>query len=137
MRRIALLLICLMPAILHAQDRTVTEDATFWKSMRPDQKTTYIMGFVNGYGSGELWVRAALQINQIKEPQSAVAAADKYDGTGITFGTLVDGVDKCYSDFRNSRVDVSMCVVWTIDGIEGENDVSRESFLADVRKSAQ
>jgi hypothetical protein len=52
----------------------------------------------------------------------------------ITFETLADGVDKCYSDFRNRNLDVRYCVHWAVRGVRGDSNATRESYLADERK---
>ena len=59
----------------------------------------------------------------------------KNDPHDLTFGTVVEGVDKCYDDFRNANLDVSLCIDWTVRGVKGDADAQREQHLASARKS--
>jgi hypothetical protein len=50
-----------------------------------------------------------------------------------SFEVLIDGIDKCYSDFRNSKLDIQFCFDWTVRGVKGESDSDRDGFLRAAR----
>lgn len=134
MRRIAILLICLMPIALHGEDRGLTEDGTFWAGLTIAEKYAFVQGYAHGYVAGEGDMKSAFDIAGTKSFNHSIADHDK--PIEITFRTLVEGVDKCYSDFRNSRLNVEFCADWTVRGVKGESDADREAYLAAMRRGA-
>lgn len=123
-----------MPTILFAEDRSAIHDGTFWNSLSPDEKTFFIAGYADGYVAGQAAMQIAFEVDGAKHYNHVAAEMGK--PVEITFGTLVQGVDKCYSDFRNSRLDVEVCVNWTVKGVKGETDDAREDFLVSMRRVA-
>lgn len=51
-----------------------------------------------------------------------------------SFGTLIQGVDECYREVRSARLDVSVCVEWTLDGINGKSEKERADLLNEYRQ---
>jgi hypothetical protein len=138
MRRIVMLLICLLAVSVHAEDRVLNEDGTFWRSLPAAQRIYFVMGYAHGYMAGSSDMRSRV----VFLPSTSVKSAHEVGGLSltdspgeITFNTLVDGVNKCYEDFRNRRLDVETCLDWTVRGVNGESDESRESFLVGMRKA--
>jgi hypothetical protein len=113
MRRTALLLLGLIPFCAHAEDRSLTEDGTFWNSLSDTEKVHFLIGFVNGYNAGVLDLR--IPIEKSRPSDATVKTIEPlFDTSQITFGTLEAGVDKCYSDFRNSRLNVQSGRDWRL-----------------------
>jgi hypothetical protein len=133
MRRIAIALLCLLPISLHAEDRTIATDSTFWKGLTHKEKIFFVEGYALGFASG------AIDMGILREPHVATSRLRlnelKNDPHDLMFGTVVEGVDKCYEDFRNARLDVSLCIDWTVRGVRGDSDAERERHLARARKS--
>lgn len=134
MRRIAILLLCLMPIALYGEDRGLTEDGTFWSGLTLAEKYSFVQGYAHGYVAGEGDMESAFNVPVAQSFNHSIANRDK--PIEITFQILVEGVDKCYSDFRNSRLNVEFCVDWTVRGVKGESDADREQYLAAMRRSA-
>jgi hypothetical protein len=93
-----------------------------------------MMGYTHGYAAG---ARDSLSVAMSKLQNGNDTLKDvrsDFAPDNITFGTLVEGVDACYGDFRNSRLDVDICADWTVMGIHGTDDEVRELFLQLYRK---
>lgn len=135
MRRIAAFLICLMPVALHGEDRTITTDGTWWTSLTKMEKLIFIQGYTAGFFDGIGDLSAAITHSHNVVPSSAMQEAEGMGPDSISFGAVVEGVDKCYGDFRNSRLDVSTCVIWTVDGVKGVDDGKRDRYLQLMRQA--
>jgi hypothetical protein len=136
MRRIAVLLICLIPLALSAEDRSQVQDGIFWNGLTRQQKVYFVEGYANGFSSGQVDLLVALSNQNVKTNREIMNDAGRNMPSAITFGALVNGVDKCYSDFRNSRLNVEFCLDWTVRGIKGDGDSDRENYLAKMRRFA-
>jgi hypothetical protein len=136
MRLLAFLLLCSLPTSLLADDRTFTEGGTWWKGLAISEKLFFVMGYAHGYSVGANDFRMLMIQKQII-PFDKIVSLDPvdYSPDGITFGTLVEGIDRCYSDSRNSSLDVEDCADWTVRGLKGDSDGERESMLADYRRT--
>jgi hypothetical protein len=134
MRTSLLFLLCFVTFPGHAEDRSQIQDGTFWKGLTPSEKVSFMEGYTNGYFSGEVDAVVAFASSSKHADPSTNAALKRDRPEKITYGTLIDGVDTCYGDFRNSSLDISDCVAWTVRGIRGESDTSREAFLAAMRR---
>jgi hypothetical protein len=129
------MLCCLLQVTLHAQEHESNFNGTFWNDLPRVQKVWFIMGYTHGYDEG---ATDALDIAGDKLPGNKATLKDVhsvFSADRMTFGTVVDGVDKCYSDFRNRRLDITYCIDWAILGVKGEDDQSREKLLVMGRKS--
>jgi hypothetical protein len=131
MRHIALLLLCLLPVpLLHSEDRSVTVDGVFWNSLKPVEQLRFLMGFVNGYQNGEREIADQAEAhNLVGTAALARLRNDHYDPAPLTFGQLKQGLDKCYSDYRNLQLPMNDCVRWTVMGVKGDSDKERDDYL--------
>jgi hypothetical protein len=131
MKRIALLLLVSLASTLHADDRKMTTDGTYWTGLNEAQKVYLMVGFVSGYDAG---IGDGISGLSAKHPNDELPASVWRDyPTKITYGTLVEGMDKCYSDFRNSKLNIQICFDWTVRGVKGESDSDRDGFLRAAR----
>jgi hypothetical protein len=120
--------------------KTLEMNGLFWKSLSPTQKIGFVQGYSMGYTQGffEGKVRALDIVDSKKQGTnyaSALIATPLVDPNGKTFNQLADGVDQCFKDFRNIQLPISVCMNWTIRGVNGESDRERERFLETARKS--
>jgi hypothetical protein len=131
MRRIVLLLLCMVPIAIHAEDRSITMDGTYWKGLTHEQKVNFIEGYTEGWEFG--FDRGQYAADPNLKVAKVVGTEDE-DTSGITFGTLVEGVDKCYDDYRNSNISVKYCVAWATMGIHGVKASALENLMVAMRK---
>lgn len=136
MCKFPVLLVCFVTFVVHAEGQSHPQDATFWKAQTQNEKITYIEGYVKGYFAGRFDMISAFVEGGAKPVTNIAKNANRDVPDKITFGTLVDGVDACYNDFRNSRLEVDSCIAWTVRGVKGESDSDREAFLAEMRRIA-
>jgi hypothetical protein len=135
MKYIALLLL-LTASVSLAEDRSLTTDGVFWKSLTRDQKLNFVIGYAIGFAGGASDT-VAVYVNAGVDGKNVRFQEVKADNpAGITYGTLIDGMDKCYSDFENRRLDVGICMDWTVQGIRGWSEADRTSLLVQERKTA-
>jgi hypothetical protein len=104
-------------------------DGVFWKGLDESAKVRFLEGYSAGWYFG--FNRGQHVANPAEKSKGSASVVE--DLSDITFGTLVEGVDKCYADFRNSNLLVSDCVAWAALGVHGVNDKDREGFLETVR----
>ena len=134
MRPLGLVLLIASPISLVAQ-HNMASDGSLWGQLSKNDKLLFVMGYSDAYlpGAGDALLDLA---------RNGDAAAAAYNPAKLshlpnaTFGTLIQGVDQCYSDFRNSKLDISVCIDWTIDGINGKSDNERDELLIEKRKIA-
>jgi hypothetical protein len=112
----------------------------FWKSLSQTQKIGFVQGYSVGYTQGFFEGKVgALDIADPKKQgtnyESALIATPKFNPNGRAFNQLSDGIDQCFKDFRNVQLPVSVCMNWTIRGLNGESDAEREKFLEMARRS--
>ena len=120
--------------------KSLDMNGVFWKSLSETQKIGFVQGYSMGYTQGffEGKVSALDVVDPKKQGSnyaSALIATPKFNPNGRTFNQLADGIDQCFKDFRNVQLPISVCVNWTIRGVDGESDAERESFLEIARKS--
>jgi hypothetical protein len=135
MRTLILILLSILVCPLHAEDRGQIEDGAFWNSLSLREKVAFMEGYANGYISGEGDMKRAFDLTGGKSFNHTTA--DRDTPAEITFRTLITGVDKCYNDPRNNRLDIELCVDWTVRGIKGESDDVRETYLAAMRRGTE
>jgi hypothetical protein len=135
--RYLLLVLFLWSAIgIRADDnKNFMSDGFFWNSLSDDAKLHFIQGYISGYDTGAAQMFAFVRNNNKTAASSdAYAKTHYYSGDGIAFETVVKGIDKCYSDFRNDKLEVAVCMNWAVKGVKGENNAARERFLESARK---
>jgi hypothetical protein len=106
----------------------------FWNNLTKSQKAFFVIGYTEGYVSGG---NDMLGWMQIHHPQQTPTSKPRVPDSPleITYSTLIDGIDQCYSDFRNRQLNVEYCFDWTVQGIRGMSDEERESYLVQVRRA--
>jgi hypothetical protein len=136
------LLVTLSSLVCFADDRPIVFDGTFWHTLTKSEKGLFVAGFVEGNGIGfaqgkSAATNALIDIHGVKgaRADAAIQVSNNLDPSRYSFGLIADGVDDCYKDFRNRDVEVDMCIAWAVDGIQGDDDKSREAFLESVRQS--
>jgi hypothetical protein len=128
MKSITLLLL-LTASVSLAENRSITTDGVFWKGLTDSMKVAFLIGYGSGYLSSSTDVGGQLiKRNQLTEEALKALTKDR-DPNAISFGTLEDGVDSCYKDFRNERVSVNVCIDWVVMGVNGDSDSARSQFL--------
>jgi hypothetical protein len=135
--RYLMLTLLLIAAAGHAEDRTITTDGSWWNALTPNEKVMFLQGYGSGYNEGQSELSAALRKEKYIVSAGVVKEARTDAPVEITFGTLMKGVDECYSDYRNSKVDVAACILWTVDGVNGVDENVRTYFLAEMRKMSK
>ena len=136
------LLTALMCPTCLAEEQGVVINGAFWHTLTKAEKGYFVAGYVVGNQLGFAQGRTAA-VNDLMDvhgvagarAERALKATNNLDASPFTFGQISDGVDECYKDFRNREVEVDMCIAWAVDGIQGDDDKSRESFLESVRES--
>jgi hypothetical protein len=105
------------------------------------EKIYFISGFAAGnrvgFSQGKyMAVSALMDIPGVKGARGEAAkhTPNNVDASPYSFGQISDGVDECYKDFRNRDVEVDMCIAWAVDGIQGDDDKSREAWIEGVRQ---
>lgn len=126
MRCIAALLICLTPMVVHADDPNDQTAGAWWKGLTDVQKLWFVQGSAHGYNAGTSGT--SLYLGHFRNGRNARGRP-----IGITYGTLVGGVDKCYLDFRNNNLDVEVCLDWTVRSVHGASEPTGEQFLEKMR----
>jgi hypothetical protein len=137
-----LLWMALMCPTCLAEERGVVINGAFWHTLTKAEKGFFVAGYVVGNQLGFAQGRAAA-VNDLMDihgvagarAERALKTTNNLDAGPFTFGQISDGVDECYKDFRNREVEVDMCIAWAVDGIQGDDDKSREAFLESVRES--
>jgi hypothetical protein len=133
MKFIALLLL-LTASVSRADDRSITTDGVFWNKLTDSMKVAFLVGYSSGYLSSSTDVGGQLiKRNQLTQEALKALTKDR-DPNAISFGTLEDGVDACYKDFRNERVSVNVCIDWVVMGVNGDSDSARSQFLEWARQ---
>jgi hypothetical protein len=124
------------------QEQTVNMmDGTIWPHLTGEERLAVVQGYIDGRRAGfSLGKAAALQaladvpgVNGVRRTNAATRE-DHFSGDKYSLVQLTDGVNECYKDFRNQRLPLDMCYLWTVMGIKGESDAGREKFLESVRK---
>jgi hypothetical protein len=135
MRPRTLLLLLMAPMLINAQEPSPSVGQV-WKQLTYQQKVLYMNGFQQGFESG------SQRAQMTEDDKHGVKSAPGHwmlvynDPNGISTETLVDGVSKCYEDFRNADLASQYCVDWTVQGIRGVSDTAREDYMTGVRRAA-
>jgi hypothetical protein len=124
------------------QERTVQMlDGTVWPRLTEQERLIAVQGYIDGRRAGfSLGTAAALQaladVPGVKGVRTTNVAKkeDPFSGDKYPLAQLTEGINERYKDFRNKRVPLDMCYLWTVRGIQGVSDADREKFLEDVRK---
>jgi hypothetical protein len=124
------------------QERTVEMmDGTGWPRLTEQERLIAVQGYIDGRRAGfSLGKAAALQaladVPAVKGVRATTASKeeDPFSGDKYSLAQLTEGINECYKDFRNQRLPLDMCYLWTVRGIQGASDADREKFLEDVRK---
>jgi hypothetical protein len=77
MRRIALILVCLIPLVAHSEDRGLIEDGSFWNALTYPKKIGFVQGYANGYLSGQAHLKTAFDLDGAKSYNHSIADHDK------------------------------------------------------------
>jgi hypothetical protein len=129
---------CLLPTAIHADHRQLTADGTWWNGLSHLDKLGFIEGYVIGYSAGNGDLQRAIKVaHTVSLSDSANPSANEDNPAGLTFGSLTNGVDNCYSDLRNTAVDVRFCLDWTVRGLKGESKEAREDYLIRIRRQSR
>lgn len=131
MLRIAAVLICLIPICALAQSTASTPNGAMWKRLNKNEKLYMVVGYEEGFKTGIADQSMALLNNGVSA--STIRSTPSPHRVRTTYGDLVDGVDACYSDFRNSQLDIGVCINWVKDGISGKSDKVRSDYLQEMR----
>jgi hypothetical protein len=123
------------------QERTINMmDGSAWPLLTEQERLIAVQGYIDGRRSGfSLGKFAALEafadVPGAKGIRTTVAKKeDPFSGDKYPLAQLTDGINECYKDFRNRRLPLDVCYMWTVLGIQGESDASREKYLEDLRK---
>jgi hypothetical protein len=127
-------LCCLVLIVTPLAEAQSILDGAFWRGLTKTQKNTYIGGYFVGYLAGTNDTKDALEVRLPKSKDVIDETSPALTVRHATNGAVADGVDKCYSDFRNRQLHVSVCIAWAIMGIKGESNAYREGFLEVMRK---
>ena len=129
----------------------VREDGVWWGHLSDNQKIFFVSGFIDGLSNSAIRVFGvtikAMENPQTKkfDPKRMVVA--KWIGltyaheigsqfNSITTGTLKSGVDKLYSDYRNTQIGVESIIAVAADSINGASDQQVERELEKMRIAA-
>jgi hypothetical protein len=124
------------------QERTVKMmDGSVWPHLTEKERLVVVQGYIDGRRTGfSLGKAAALHaladVPGVKGVRTANAAKseDPFSGDKYSLSQLTDGINECYKDFRNGRLPLDECYLWTVLGIQGDSDTDREKYLEDMRK---
>jgi hypothetical protein len=116
------------------EGRSLTVDGTFWQQMPDGAKVAFLIGYSRGYLSSSTDVGQPLIDHKLITTAILDLLVKDHNPNSLTYGTLEDGVDRCYSDFRNSKVGVDMCIDWVVMGVNGASDSVRADYLEVARR---
>ena len=124
------------------QERTVNMmDDTVWPHLTQKERLVVVQGYLDGRRTGFfLGKAAALQaiadVPGVKGVRTTNAKnkEDTFSGDKYPLAQLTEGINECYEDFRNQRLPLDVCYMWTVLGIQGDSDADREKYLEGVRK---
>jgi hypothetical protein len=124
------------------QERTVNMmDGTVWPHLTEQERLVAVQGYVDGRRAGfSLGKFAALEVFADVPGAKGVRTTnaknkeDPFSGDKFPLVQLTEGIDECYKDFRNQRLPLDVCYLWTVRGIQGASDADREKYLEDLRK---
>jgi hypothetical protein len=101
------------------------------RALPHEEKIFFVEGYALGFASG------AIDMGILRQPHVATSPLRlndlKNDPHDLMFGTVVEGVDKCYEDFRNARLDVSLCIDWTVRGVKKATATLSENAISPER----
>lgn len=110
--RLAMLAILLFAAV-HAPAQS-DFDGDYWKRKTRDEKTMYLVGFVDGRNLGINEAASALQVSL---SESRLASLN----SRITVGQLLDGLDDFYRDWRNTKIRIREALEYVTMEAQGKD----------------
>lgn len=112
-------------------------DGSWWNAKTKSQKIVYILGFVDGlvytqklFGTALMLAGADPQTDKwspdralITEQAGKIANNQIHrDFSNTTAGQLMEGLDKIYSDYRNTGIQVQEAIIVVVRSIDGTSD---------------
>jgi hypothetical protein len=139
--KVVVILFALTSVCLCSGQEKLILNGTYWNGMPVMQRLGFIQGYSHGYDQGLTdgkWIAIGVLDHKLAGPNTptAIEAESPTSPDGITVGQLVEGVDLCYKDFRNTQLPISACVQWAVMGVKGRSDAERETVLQSGRKFA-
>jgi hypothetical protein len=98
-------------------------DGTVWTHLTEKERLVVVQGYIDGRRAGfSLGKAAALHaladVPEVKGVRRTNAAKteDSFSGDKYSLEQLTDGINECYKDFRNGRLPLDECYLWTVLG---------------------
>jgi len=106
------------------EPRVVVQTGSTWKALTSNQKSTFILGFKDGYTAAVQMV-GGLRAGEKAGEGSPVSM---YDPTTLTVVQFRDGLDIFYSNLLNEKVPIAFAVGWVVMGANGTSNEEREVY---------
>jgi hypothetical protein len=120
-------------------------DGNWWRDLPPQLKAIYLAGYTGGYAEAASSsidyvdvVAQGAKDQKACAPYFAAVRGALVDSSvgGIKLGTLTDGLDSFYGDYRNRSIRVAHAVPFVVRAIKGESDESLRPSIEAARKLA-
>jgi hypothetical protein len=127
------------------------EDGVWWNNLTANQKVVYVVGFLDGQIFAEKLFDGALLIAQadpktkLWSPERARILVEAEDMTlkmlthdlgSVSAGQMMTGLDKIYSDYRNTRIMVREAIIVVVGSMDGTSDEKTTKLLERKRREA-
>jgi hypothetical protein len=102
-------------------------DGNWWRSLSPDQKAHYAVGFFDGTQLGRdfsVWQNPADKETLAKASDSFNEYFDRYM-KNVNSSQMTDGLDSLYTDFRNRSIVIDRAVWLVLSQIAGDPDAQK------------
>src|ERR1051325_2299741 len=117
--KFAILLVFIVLSVRPARSQDTRRDGNWWRTVRLEGKTSYMLGFFDGLILGRNFSTWNLKGKDgklgIAEGSRVISSFQEYYGLmkDASNNQFVDGLDKFYGDYRNRRIMVSDAV-WIV-----------------------
>jgi hypothetical protein len=144
--RLKCALLCYLIAVTSVAAAQEKTDGNWWRELTQPLKALYLAGYTDGHaeaatsGVNDLDIMALTSNKKEKVCAPYLAAvrgalAGSSVG-GIKLGTMADGLDSFYGDYRNRSIRVAHAVPFVVRAIRGESDESLRPSIEAARKLA-
>jgi hypothetical protein len=150
--RLAIMLVCLIAFVKTTWAEEMNNNGYFLGKLNPNEKLTYVMGYVEGIGELNTEIRHQMSILVLlydkEKTQKYKYLAEygkemddyyekKYHYFNIPYRQFVEGLDKIYADFKNKPIILNDALLLVKQMLEGADEQEIEKRMVFMRKTNQ
>ena len=143
-----LILICVLFLLfilpVHGLEKEIPNNGYWWEALSDSFKLGFVVGIAEGYHASYAIFDALWEFRPTEDSLSNCLRVMRsynqwlnilrYRTTEVTYGQMMDGIDKFYKDYRNKQIEVQSIMGLVKMQIEGKSQTEIDSVARDLRQ---